>query len=306
MPPVLLEDILVSKKALCIRRDDIALDGNGLSGIGDGFWLLPTQLVERAQCEADESLLQLIPYTVIVNSDGHVLTYRRGAAGDEGRLMSKLSIGVGGHIDRAPADDETLLELVKAEGQREIYEEAGADIDDLPSPVALIFTPHDAVGRVHLGLLTVCLVDEGAGDRIGVAEPGVVDELRFVPPQELLSMSDQLEDWSIKAVNFLFGDAAFSPANASVSIGKLIRAVGRTLSTLGLESATGVSSAALQEIHMSLTAIGINVDRGNATAGVFDRAEALGALLDLVAAIREVADTSYIPLGLAIAQSEPQ
>src|SRR5262245_37962369 len=56
----------------------------------------------RHEVEQDPSYKQLIPYVIFLHRDGedriHVFQYTRGKGQGEGRLHSKKSIGIGGHI----------------------------------------------------------------------------------------------------------------------------------------------------------------------------------------------------------------
>src|ERR1700720_4896888 len=77
----------------------------------------------RSSAETDPSLKQIIPYAIL-RSGGKVLRYKRGKKSGEQRLVSKGSIGIGGHMNDR---DEGLFALDKeaylAGGQREIDEE---------------------------------------------------------------------------------------------------------------------------------------------------------------------------------------
>ena len=74
----------------------------------------------RDTVEEDPSLKQLIPYCVF-RHEGRVFHYRRGTEQGEGRLHSKRSIGIGGHIS---SEDTQAGRSPYEEGmQREIAEE---------------------------------------------------------------------------------------------------------------------------------------------------------------------------------------
>lgn len=66
----------------------------------------------------------------------------------------------------------------------------------------------------------------------------------------------------------------------SVQIGCHLEEVCELLNTVYIESTTGASSNALQEVAAILSAIGNNLKRGHASAKIFDREAALDALCD--------------------------
>ena len=61
----------------------------------------------RSSAETDPSLKQIIPYALIV-SEGKILRYIRGKKAGEQRLVSKGSVGIGGHMND---HDEGLFAL---------------------------------------------------------------------------------------------------------------------------------------------------------------------------------------------------
>lgn len=82
-----------------------------------------TSLVDRALCETDLTLLQIIPYVALRNERGEYFTYTRGSKGQETRLHARKSIGAGGHVDFEVVS--TLRDLLAHEAQREVSEELG-------------------------------------------------------------------------------------------------------------------------------------------------------------------------------------
>lgn len=189
------------KFALCIDSATFAwwcpMGGNMLLDIGAGqIEKMQTRLIDRAICETDESTLQLLPYNVLLNEEGKVFCYVRGGGGKEGRLHGKLSIGIGGHVDEAPGGyTESLAYLLANEAAREIREEVA-----LTGPIHPTFTHYlmdytNAVGRVHLGLLSVNRIQTS---QIGVLEDGMVENGEFVDVDFLCEPEQfsRLENWS--------------------------------------------------------------------------------------------------------------
>jgi predicted NUDIX family phosphoesterase len=166
------------------------------------FWHLAseTHLVDRADCESNLNLRQLIPYGACVDDDGRIFTYSRGGEGGEGKLIGKLSIGLGGHVDLAPVIGQALIKLLQDEGNRELGEEGG-----LP-PATLDFvrllaatTPVDCV---HCGVLFIRRVT--AAEKAALTpEAGCIEKGEWLLPQELAAVQDRLEEWSKLALDYL-------------------------------------------------------------------------------------------------------
>jgi predicted NUDIX family phosphoesterase len=148
--------------------------------------------VPRSAAENDPSLKQLIPYAVF-RHNGKILHYTRGAKSGEKRLVSKGSIGIGGHINDS---DESLFSFDQSAYhnavRREIAEELRLVGGFTERAVALINDDSTEVGKVHLGV--VHLVDlESADVRAGEK---AIAELGFATRDELLQRRDSLETWS--------------------------------------------------------------------------------------------------------------
>lgn len=129
-------------------------------------------LRRRGDVETDTSLLQPIPYTVVIapfgeEGEAKVLMYKRSSKGGETRLQDKYSIGVGGHINgidvenyfASPTEDSPCSACMF----RELFEELGVSelnceavmLSDKP-----IYDDSESVSSVHIGLLyTVILAD---------------------------------------------------------------------------------------------------------------------------------------------------
>lgn len=153
----------------------------------------------RSEVETDTTWLQLIPYCVFVDDPGMVLAYNRGKSGGEDRLHSKVSIGIGGHINPVDASGEGCEYFAGL--LREITEEIDVEPEmRIGDPVALIYDDSDAVGRVHLGI--VHLVEIIGCATITPQEDSIVDpRLMFV--ERLVRMRDQMEGWSQLCIDYL-------------------------------------------------------------------------------------------------------
>jgi predicted NUDIX family phosphoesterase len=207
----------MAKIALTIKRQDLfdlnritnmpTLTGTMAADMPDGFFSMTTTMSDRAVCETDPSLLQLLPYCTITDRQNNKLfVYSRGKGGEEARLHGNLSIGVGGHIDtdlsERPVHGHELAEatanLMATELIREVEEEVG-----YKSPVyenwltsTLIYDDTNPVGQVHLGILAE--LDVSSPDDLGPTEVGIIEGSQWMSLDELLAPAvfDRLENWS--------------------------------------------------------------------------------------------------------------
>ena len=98
------------------------------------------EFLDRAAAEQNPDWKQIIPYAVVA-SDGLVFQFRRTRKGGEPRLHSRLSIGVGGHINPDPVDRSGRVE---AGLRRELEEEL--EDSELGTFRALAFTGSSGLG----------------------------------------------------------------------------------------------------------------------------------------------------------------
>ncbi len=162
----------------------------------------------RSEMEEDASFKQLIPYVIFRHTDAagrvYIFQYTRGKGQGEGRLHSKRSIGIGGHIS---SDDSTSNATGHAsaayqEGmRRELEEEVAIDTKYTQACVGLINDDETEVGRVHLGVVHI----------FDVATPNVrpreadICEAGFQPLDEILADTSRFETWSSICLAALFG-----------------------------------------------------------------------------------------------------
>jgi predicted NUDIX family phosphoesterase len=116
--------------------------------------------------------------------------YQRGKGQGEGRLHSKFSIGIGGHIS---ADDQLGDAPVYEEGmRRELAEEVIIETPYTEQCVGLINDDQTEVGKVHLGVVHVFDVEQPA---VRSRETDIL-EAGFRPIDEIRKNYDRLETWS--------------------------------------------------------------------------------------------------------------
>ncbi|MFN0198622.1 MAG: phosphoesterase [Planctomycetaceae bacterium] len=143
----------------------------------------------RNLMEQDPSFKQLIPYCIF-RCQGEIFHYRRGKAGEEGRLHSKRSIGIGGHISTL---DQNGTHSVYREGmQREIAEEVILSASYQEHCIGMINDDLTEVGKVHLGIVHIFELD---APKVLPREKSIL-ETGFASPAELVQDFESFETWS--------------------------------------------------------------------------------------------------------------
>lgn len=166
---------------------------NSLLSRGNNFFM------PRPQAEVDPTHKQIIPYALIVHAN-KVLHYVRGKKAGEQRLVSKGSIGIGGHMNDL---DESLFAwdeaAYRAGVEREVNEEIaiGSSFED--RIVALLNDDSTEVGRVHLGIVHVFRLAEPNVEK----REAMITNLSFLSRDELIAGRESLETWSQLCVDAL-------------------------------------------------------------------------------------------------------
>jgi predicted NUDIX family phosphoesterase len=146
----------------------------------------------RSSAETDPSLKQIIPYAILVSGD-KVLRYKRGKKAGEQRLVSKGSIGIGGHMNDR---DEGLFALDKeaylAGVQREIEEELIVENPLQNRIAALINDDSNEVGQVHLGVVHLLELARPIAEK----RESMILSIEFLAPDQLRAERETLETWS--------------------------------------------------------------------------------------------------------------
>ena len=201
------------------------------------FDFLPRKVVDQKVNESMQGLYgactmlgsmfpQVLPYIVIINPQGQILSYARKVSA-EARLLNSRSIGFGGHIEPVDAKFEKVgdadvflyLDTIKNAAQRELIEELGLDklLDDAGLPEfdgtytgilsKVNYTGHlivdnrrdpestkTPVGMVHIALLhTLNVTDEEAKY---LSETSEAQDMKWLSWDELAKDYDMYESWS--------------------------------------------------------------------------------------------------------------
>lgn len=188
----------MSEQVLAILRESVP-DFDGLNY----RWLLPDpneivdyigKMLPRDEAEHNEDFKQIIPYILIADPELRKLVcYQRTKLAGEKRLHGKSSIGFGGHINTKETLEEAAL--------RELKEETGLEGQKL-YPVAWLNDDSTEVGRVHLGLICVTILNEPV---TCIRESGDISLIGWVSIPTLQSPEwfDCFEDWSKTCIRHL-------------------------------------------------------------------------------------------------------
>lgn len=159
---------------------------NALLSRGNNFFM------PRSAAENDPAFKQIIPYALIVH-ERRVLHYVRGKKAGEQRLVSKGSIGIGGHMNDC---DESLFAwdeaAYRAGVEREVNEEIAIESAFEDTIVALLNDDTTEVGRVHLGIVHIFQLAEPKVEK----REAMITNLAFLTEEELRAQREQLESWS--------------------------------------------------------------------------------------------------------------
>jgi predicted NUDIX family phosphoesterase len=159
---------------------------NAFLSRGNNFFL------PRPEAEISPAYKQIIPYALIAFGN-KVAYYVRGKKAGEQRLISRGSIGIGGHMNET---DESLFALdeaaYRAGVEREVNEEIKIDSPFEDRIVALLNDDTTEVGRVHLGVVHVFKLAEPKIEK----REAMITQLTILPKKELLARREAMESWS--------------------------------------------------------------------------------------------------------------
>lgn len=194
------EHILVIKRELFDRlgafqgfQQEVTRYLDAILAPGANFFL------PRGPAEIDPTHKQIIPYSIFHHA-GRYLVYTRGGKSGEKRLVAKQSIGIGGHINPHDEREDSLARTTYLNGvEREIDEELRIAGRHTQRVIGLINDDSNEVGQVHLGVVHLFDLDS---DEV-VSNEEAIQDLRFVPVEELRSGLDRLETWSAICVRHL-------------------------------------------------------------------------------------------------------
>lgn len=202
----------IKEPVLCISQEALAEQRIPTTGMGilafdwDKVDLDHIALLSRSVCDnpkhksVGEYFPQIIPYIVVRNQEGKILTYSRGK-GTEDRLHAFRSIGFGGHIDFVDVFNHpsNLISAIQVGADREIAEELGADsnITNNIKPDNIIIDYTNGVGKVHVGVLFDITLDEVNTDTYEISDA------MWLSLDKIKQSSSKYENWSRLVINYI-------------------------------------------------------------------------------------------------------
>ena len=197
------EVLVVPASALSLPR--FSVDPADVASVLSAVERLGCFRLRKPDAEGDPSTRQVIPYVVVVAEPSGLVFGTLRIAGGEPRLLGRISLGIGGHIN--PVDGAgSPLDALSAGLAREWGEEVACSAPPVfGDPVAVVNDESDLVGRVHLGLVYVVRI--GDADTVSVRETGIL-EGRWLSRADLREQADRLEGWGAIVAAGLFGGPA--------------------------------------------------------------------------------------------------
>jgi len=170
--------------------------------------------------EQNPDYVQLIPYILVFDESVRMLSYRRGSGGNDARIYSKKSIGIGGHIEpmdhdhdvstSAPIEDvNVFIQIVLNSILREVKEEIGLEtiadeyfsLDMATSlfasnhnRMACLYSTENEVSKVHLGLVIPIVISNDQKETL-VFDESEITEVEWLSREEITDLSG-FESWS--------------------------------------------------------------------------------------------------------------
>lgn len=144
-----------SESVLYVSRDDLSagfdLRKQTFLATADQLNALPFSYAPRSELECDQTKKQMIPYALLFDMDGNILSYSRN--GSEERLRRRRSVGFGGHVNDKDKGN-SLLEILRFGLLRELDEEIGLRIPaESLNFLGVINEEVSAVGLFHTGIV---------------------------------------------------------------------------------------------------------------------------------------------------------
>lgn len=205
----------MKEEVFCIHRRELEqlfggeLPQGGFAGPAPERLLeLPQRFIARGICEEDPTFKQLIPYQLFAFNE-RFFVYQRGGGVGEGRLAGRLSVGVGGHINREDADPGGLLTAAAYREAllRERREELVNSEAVTSSFVGWINDDASPVGRVHLGAVHLGRPDDQrARDALAIRAHGEdIHPLGWWSLAEIREQEERFEQWALHAISLAAG-----------------------------------------------------------------------------------------------------
>lgn len=146
-----------------------------------------SEFVPRQYCEYNPLYKQIIPYMIGVTPSGKIFTMER-IAGDD-RLIGKISVGIGGHINVEDEGKATIAEGARRELDEEVQ---GVKSDSYLTLEGFLYDPSNTVGLDHIGFVFLLHLSD---ENISIKE---YDKHKgYLSTKEELSLKkEKMENWT--------------------------------------------------------------------------------------------------------------
>ena len=191
------------EEVLVVKYTDLPELNEGLNSddsiLGNNI-LDKTYFIPRWKSDENPEEVEIIPYPIIrTTTTNKVFCSKRIAGSNEKRLVDKLSLGIGGHVQ--PENNLKGNNLIFASMKRELMEELCFDPKIMLNTVlqfkGLIRCYKTSVDRDHIGILYHIIVPDDYEDKFAIREVDIL-EGEFVLIEDLCKEENfnKLENWS--------------------------------------------------------------------------------------------------------------
>lgn len=183
------------EEVLVVYKEDFDFIEDGLTRLSDkellNRLLEESFFVFRKYAEYNPKYIQLIPYVLIQHEESFFVVTR--TAGDE-RLVGKVSVGMGGHINPEDEDDEekVLTNNIDRELKEELFIDLSKTISCTYEGLLRYTDPNDIVSQDHMGIFYLMKTKDS---KVRVKETHKM-EGKFLSKEEATSLIDRSESWS--------------------------------------------------------------------------------------------------------------
>lgn len=146
----------------------------------------------RYLAEEDYNFKQIVSYIIFMHED-NIFLMERSNKSSEQKLKDKLSLGIGGHLNKLDLAQDTLLW-----GMREFNEEVNYNNDFKIKLVGIINDESNDIGKLHLGIVYIM---QGINNNISIKSE--LKSGRLISISECLTFYERLEPWSQLVINFI-------------------------------------------------------------------------------------------------------
>lgn len=191
------------EQVLVVKREDLPTleEGmNSISGKDLEDLLNKSYFIPRWASDENPEEVEIIPYPILRTTHSNkAFCVKRIGGSNEKRLVNKLSLGIGGHVN--PERQLKGMHLILASLKRELEEELAFDSkimhQSVLQPIGLIRCMKTSVDLDHLGILFHIVLPDNAEGQIAVRETDTLDgDFELIEDLNKAENFEKLENWS--------------------------------------------------------------------------------------------------------------